>query len=368
MCSDGYYGDPAGSSGKIHLCQLCDCNGNIDPNAVGNCNRTTGECLKCIHNTAGLRCNECLPGHFGDPFALPHGSCDTCSCYPRGSLQDEDGISVCNPVSGDCQCKPNVIGKNCNECQSGFWNIASGEGCQNCKCDPIGSYNSSCNTYSGQCHCKPGVTGLQCDKCEAYHYGFSTEGCQACDCDVSGSKSAQCDEFGQCPCNPNVEGRTCNRCKENKYDRNQGCLDCPACYNLVQEAANEHREELYAFKNVLQGISDNPTVIEDTEFEARLRALNEKVNIVLEDAKAASGGSDISLTQKMENLNELLADIELNLDEVQVMHNSSNANVGETGKNVDKVQQNIQHATDELNVSRAGMSCSAIWLIIFHFF
>lgn len=307
--------------------------------------------MKCIHNTAGAHCDECLPGHYGDPFALPHGFCEACSCYPRGSLQTPDGISICDQVSGDCKCKANVIGKNCNECQNGYWNIASGEGCTSCKCDPIGSYNSSCNTYTGQCFCKPGVTGLQCDKCEAYFYGFSAEGCKACACDESGSKSKQCDEDGQCPCNANVEGRTCNRCKENKYDRNQGCLDCPPCYNLVQEAVNEHRQELYSFKTILQEISENPTVIEDAEFEARLKALNEKVDIVLEDAKASSGGNDIPLSQKMENLNELLIDIELNLNDVLATHNNTRDNVDETGSKLDVVQFNVLQATNELNVS-----------------
>lgn len=352
ICSDGYFGDPNGDiTGKVQICQPCDCNGNIDANAVGNCNRTTGECLKCIHNTAGPHCDECLPGHFGDPFALPHGSCDACSCYPRGSLQTEDGISICNQVSGDCACKPNVIGKNCNECQNGFWNIASGDGCQSCKCDPIGSYNSSCNTYTGQCFCKPGVTGFQCDKCEADHYGFSAEGCKACECDASGSKSSQCDENGQCPCNANVEGRTCNRCKENKYDRNQGCLDCPACYNLVQEAVNDHRAELYSFKTVLQEISDNPTVIEDAEFEARLKALNEKVDIVLEDGKAATGGNEIPLNEKMDNLNDLLTDIELSLNDVVATHNNTRDNVDETGTKLDAVQFNVLQATNELDAA-----------------
>lgn len=361
ICSDGYFGDPTGVLGKIQLCQLCDCNGNIDPNAVGNCNRTTGECLKCIHNTAGPHCDQCLPGHFGDPYALPHGSCDACSCYPRGTVQTSDGISVCDQVSGDCDCKSNVVGKNCNECQNGFWNIASGEGCESCKCDPIGSYNSSCNTYTGQCFCKPGITGLRCDKCEAYQYGFSTEGCKPCECDVSGSKSSQCDEFGQCPCNDNVEGRTCNRCKENKHNRHQGCLDCPACYNLVQDAVNDHRQKLSTFDHILMEISENPTVIEDHEFESKLRALNEKVNIVLEDAKSgAGGGSGKSLTQKMDDLREQLSDIDDSIKDVVVTHDDSKMNLEHASENLKHAQQTIQQASAELTV-RISLLLSLVW-------
>lgn len=61
-CADGFYGDPTGIQGPVKLCQACDCNGNVDPNAVGNCNRTTGECQKCIYNTAGAYCDQCRPG------------------------------------------------------------------------------------------------------------------------------------------------------------------------------------------------------------------------------------------------------------------------------------------------------------------
>lgn len=55
FCGDGYFGDPRGLVGPTTECQICNCNENIDPNAVGNCNRTTGECLKCIHNTDSFR-------------------------------------------------------------------------------------------------------------------------------------------------------------------------------------------------------------------------------------------------------------------------------------------------------------------------
>lgn len=41
-----------------------------------------------------------VTGHFGDPFALPHGNCEECSCYPRGTEQTDKGISICDPNNG----------------------------------------------------------------------------------------------------------------------------------------------------------------------------------------------------------------------------------------------------------------------------
>ena len=60
---DGWFGDPRGRG----PCLRCMCNGNIDENAVMNCDRMTGECLKCIYNTTGFHCESCLPGYFGKP-------------------------------------------------------------------------------------------------------------------------------------------------------------------------------------------------------------------------------------------------------------------------------------------------------------
>lgn len=80
LCDDGYFGDPLGSNGPVRLCRPCQCNDNIDPNAVGNCNRLTGECLKCIYNTAGFYCDRCKEGFFGNPLA-PDPS-DKCKGQP----------------------------------------------------------------------------------------------------------------------------------------------------------------------------------------------------------------------------------------------------------------------------------------------
>lgn len=106
------------------------------------------------------------------------------------------------------------------------------------------------------------------------------------------------------------------------------------------------------FDKVLKEISENPTVIEDNEFEAELGALNEKVNIVLEDAKSgAGGGSGKSLTQKMDDLREELSNIDDSLKDVVGTHSDSKNNLELANDNLKEAQNTIQQASDELNVS-----------------
>lgn len=48
-------------------CQPCHCHGNTDPNMLfTDCHSLTGECLSCMHNTAGPHCDTCAPGYYGD--------------------------------------------------------------------------------------------------------------------------------------------------------------------------------------------------------------------------------------------------------------------------------------------------------------
>ncbi|GFG33810.1 hypothetical protein Cfor_03510 [Coptotermes formosanus] len=295
LCSDGYYGDPTGRFGPVRVCLPCDCNQNVDPNAVGNCNRTTGECLKCIYNTGGRECDQCMP-------AIPKGDCKQCQCNHDGTQETGFGPPVCDQLSGQCQCKIHVVGKNCDRCEDGFYNIISGEGCQPCNCDPVGSLNHTCDLYTGQCQCRPGITGQRCDVCQPYQYGFSLSGCKPCECDQIGSLALQCDPLGQCPCLENVEGRQCDRCKENKYDRQRGCVDCPACYNLVQSAANDHRVKLKELGKVLSDIANNPTVISDQDFEKKLKDVQGVVEALWNEARHGAGSEDRSLLERLEEL------------------------------------------------------------------
>lgn len=88
----------------------------------------------------------------------------------------------------------------------------------------------------------------------------------------------------------NVEGRRCDKCKENKYDRQRGCVDCPACYNLVQDAVGDHRENLRKLEKVLKDIKSNPTVVNDEEFDKKLKEVQVAVNELETNAKDATGG------------------------------------------------------------------------------
>jgi laminin gamma 1 len=205
-CEDGYYGDPMGQNGPVRPCQKCQCNKNVDSNAIGNCDSLTGECLRCIDNTDGFNCERCKSGFFGDALALKKPgdppSCQPCQCYPVGTnLNDDTYLPICNGFTGDCSCKPHVVGRDCDKCADGYFNIDSGQGCEPCNCDATGSQNATCHVLTGQCFCNPGVTGQRCESCLPKHYGFSSDGCKECDCDPTGSTDLQCDLVnGQCPC------------------------------------------------------------------------------------------------------------------------------------------------------------------------
>ncbi|XP_028177669.1 laminin subunit gamma-1 isoform X2 [Ostrinia furnacalis] len=313
VCADGHFGDPTGQFGPAQECQECQCNGNVDPNAVGNCDRTTGECLKCIYNTAGDHCDKCLSGFYGDALDQKNkGDCKPCECHEAGTQESPEGPPMCDGLTGYCSCRPHVIGRNCDKCEDGYYNIDSGEGCIPCDCHLEGSYNATCNPYTGQCYCKPGIDGKHCDHCRAYHYGFSGTGCLDCDCDDWGSTNYQCDVAGQCSCQENVEGRRCDRCMENKKRRadGQGCEDCPPCYNLVQDAVNDHRKELKQLDEILAKISKTPTVVENQDFDNELQRVRGEIERLIQDAQTQLGaGPGASLTENLSELADRLADV-----------------------------------------------------------
>jgi laminin gamma 1 len=231
LCEDGFF-----VNSTTRKCQRCTCNGNIDENAIGNCDTIDGRCLRCMYNTTGKSCEKCAHGYWGN--ALTSLKCHACDCFKAGTNVDD---SQCALNDGQCKCKPHVIGRQCDQCEESYWNITSGKGCAECKCDPLGSYNLTCSPLSGQCFCKPGVIGLRCDKCAINHFDFTDMGCKRCNCDEFGSESLQCDDFGRCKCKSNIVGMKCDKCEENRYNFTRGCLKCEDCYTLVEREVHSLR-------------------------------------------------------------------------------------------------------------------------------
>uniref|UniRef100_A0A669E7N6 Laminin, alpha 1 n=1 Tax=Oreochromis niloticus TaxID=8128 RepID=A0A669E7N6_ORENI len=214
-CASGFYGNPQVVGGT---CIRCECNGNVDISEVGHCDTVTGECLRCLGNTAGRHCELCQPGYYGD--AVHTKDCWECDCDVNGALS-----SQCNVTTGQCFCRENVTGRTCDHCKSGFYGLQSGHGCIPCGCSKSGSLFESCDK-EGQCQCVEGVTGHKCDRCSRGYYGFHDKGCIACSCDHTGGNCNP--ENGECICPAHTEGETCNKCVKNYWGHNPttGCKPC----------------------------------------------------------------------------------------------------------------------------------------------
>ncbi|XP_060916773.1 laminin subunit gamma-3 [Labrus mixtus] len=251
MCEDGYYGDPLGRSGPARACVRCECNGNVDFNALGTCDHVTGRCLKCLGHTEGEHCERCQRGYYGDALnQTVRQKCKPCGCNPAGT---SGHINECHPETGGCQCLGHVTGRDCSFCEVGFFNLQPRVGCERCKCNPIGSTSVACHPVTGQCVCNAGVEGRLCDSCRVGFFGFSSRGCRACNCDPMGSISMQCHSNGTCHCRQGFVGYKCDQCELN-YFHNRAthqCEECPVCYSLVKKQAEKLRTRLQDLEKLL---------------------------------------------------------------------------------------------------------------------
>ncbi|KAK5624087.1 hypothetical protein CRENBAI_015003 [Crenichthys baileyi] len=218
-CAPGFYGNPMVLGSR---CQPCHCNGNTDPNMLfTDCHPLTGQCLSCMHNTAGPYCDVCAPGYHGD--AIHAKNCTKCKCSPCGT-------ESCDPHTGQCRCKPGVTGLLCDHCQDGSFGFNSCSGCRQCECEASAALVQPCDPQSGQCTCQPGVNGLNCRHCAPGHWDYGPDGCRRCEC-----KGGRCDpRTGECHCPHGMTGRQCDTCSQ-KYsvpveDRHgMHCQLCDSC-------------------------------------------------------------------------------------------------------------------------------------------
>ncbi|XP_075802968.1 laminin subunit alpha-2 isoform X1 [Microtus pennsylvanicus] len=214
-CAEGYFGQPSVPGGS---CQPCQCNDNLDFSIPGSCDSLSGSCLICKPGTTGRYCELCADGYFGD--AVDAKNCQPCHCNSNGSFSE-----VCHTRTGQCECRPNVQGRRCDECKPETFGLQLGRGCVPCNCNSFGSKSFDCDE-SGQCWCQPGVAGKKCDRCAHGYFNFQEGGCTACDCSHLGNN---CDpKTGQCICPPNTIGEKCSECVPNTWGHSivTGCKAC----------------------------------------------------------------------------------------------------------------------------------------------
>uniref|UniRef100_F6YTR2 Laminin subunit beta 4 n=1 Tax=Monodelphis domestica TaxID=13616 RepID=F6YTR2_MONDO len=163
-----------------NACRSCNCNGHsehchFDMSLYLSSNGISGGmCEDCQHNTMGQHCDQCKPLFYRDPLKAisdPH-ACIPCECDPEGSLSGGMCESYPDPAlgieAGQCLCKDNVGGAQCDQCKPGYYGLNANDplGCQPCNCNPLGSIPFSiCDVVTGRCLCQPFVTGPHCEKC-----------------------------------------------------------------------------------------------------------------------------------------------------------------------------------------------------------
>uniref|UniRef100_A0A8C2ZAY7 Laminin, beta 2-like n=1 Tax=Cyclopterus lumpus TaxID=8103 RepID=A0A8C2ZAY7_CYCLU len=139
--------------------------------------------------------------------SIIHDGALPCQCDPQGSVSGE-----CDKVGGQCRCKPNVMGRRCDQCAPGTYGFGV-SGCTACDCHSEGSSSHQCDPASGQCQCRPGATGRQCSDCQPGQWGFPS--CSHCQCnghaDICDSRTGECrdcrDDTIICNCKQGYTGK-----------------------------------------------------------------------------------------------------------------------------------------------------------------
>ncbi|KAM4747038.1 laminin subunit beta-1 [Rhinophrynus dorsalis] len=347
-CAPGYFGNPEEIGG---VCQPCQCNNNIDMSDPLSCDKQSGLCLKCLYHTEGENCHQCQLGYYGNALQQ---DCRKCVCNYLGTEQDHCKGEVdchCNRTSGQCPCLPNVTGQSCDHCVPNTWNLASGTGCESCGCDMGRSLGPSCNEFTGQCQCMPGFGGRNCSECQELFWGNPDVECQACDCDSRGIQSPQCNRAtGHCICNVGVEGVRCDKCARGYSGIFPNCVPCHKCFALWDVIIKE-------LSNRTSRLLDRANSMKITGVVGPYQQTINKVHDTLEEIKsilaqnpAAQPLKNIDhLFEEAEKLNselsEKIADVEQKLAEMNTNH-TDKLNALQT--DVDSVAKAVKELGEQL--------------------
>uniref|UniRef100_A0A8V0XR45 Laminin subunit alpha 3 n=1 Tax=Gallus gallus TaxID=9031 RepID=A0A8V0XR45_CHICK len=205
----------------------CNCHseGSMSP----TCSPLGGQCI-CRPNVIGRQCSRCQTGYYGFP------SCKLCNCGQR----------LCDDLTGKCICPPRTVKPKCEVCERYYFSYHPLAGCESCNCSERGVVNAArpeCEKNNGQCKCKPGIRGRQCDRCAPGTYDFPN--CIPCKCNRDGTEPDVCDpQTGICLCKENVEGAECDICRPGSFyldpSNPKGCTTC-FCFGVTSSCRSTNR-------------------------------------------------------------------------------------------------------------------------------
>uniref|UniRef100_A0A3B4BCE3 Laminin, alpha 5 n=1 Tax=Periophthalmus magnuspinnatus TaxID=409849 RepID=A0A3B4BCE3_9GOBI len=310
-CAPGYYGNPMVIGSR---CKPCQCNGNTDSNMLfTDCHALTGECLSCMHHSAGPHCELCAPGYYGD--AIQAKNCTKCNCSPCGT-------ESCDPHTGQCHCKPGVTGPLCDRCEDGMFGFDSCSGCRACDCEASAALLQPCDPLTGACSCQPGVNGPNCKQCAPGHWDYGPNGCKQCNC-----RGGRCDpRTGECRCPDGMTGKQCDSCTHQysvpvEHQHSMHCELCDSCVVVLLEDLDKMNENF-------------------TSVAGQLRNLN---------------ASSIAWAQ-LDNLNKTMEDISRSIENYNSTLDSSRDKADMLEAEVDNVNSDIDELQDKASATseRAG--------------
>ncbi|XP_041836366.1 laminin subunit beta-3 isoform X2 [Melanotaenia boesemani] len=271
QCVPGYQPNPYSRMDRPDACIRCTCSNEGTLNGA-RCEDNSGSCL-CKANVEGPRCDRCKRGYYGLSVSNPEG-CNKCSCSPDGSLSQE-----CNPVTGQCPCRPHIHGLTCDVCSEGYWKPFPSESCKPCDCDPTRSIRDSCDQLTGQCQCRAGFGGRTCSTCPDGTYGDPLIGCQPCPCDAEGTLPQVCNkQTGVCLCRPGITGARCDSCSSGHCDSFPACKLCPSCFFQLDF---QRKNMSVALERLSPRFPSRPGGAGDPgNFGPRIRALEASLNLI----------------------------------------------------------------------------------------
>nr|XP_057915603.1 laminin subunit alpha-1 isoform X1 [Doryrhamphus excisus] len=188
-CAAGFFRQPLSELSPqvrkslfVRPCVPCRCN-----NHSSSCDTESGECQGCQHYTSGRSCHLCAQGYYGT-VSGSISDCSLCAC----PLLDNTFSPTCVPEGtlGDFRCTSCLTGyegRYCERCSLGYYGNPSlpGGSCTPCSCSEWGSQHPICDPLSGECECKAGVKGQTCDECAERHVLEGGE-CVSCDDECTG--------------------------------------------------------------------------------------------------------------------------------------------------------------------------------------